>query len=154
MNTPLPRHAVGLPSPRALLLALEHFIPYQQADVMRSTLKGRELDDVIRSFHASVLATPVTHGQQGKGDDAIVGLHYFTGSADWYITERDVGDTPLDGGLGYQAQAVGLCCISDPELGYVSIADLLPHPSVNVDLYWTPKTVRECRAEWLRKTGR
>ena len=56
--------------------------------------------------------------QGGKGDAAIVHLHYFTSSGDWYITERDTSVA--------QHQAFGSADLGyGPELGYISIAELI-----------------------------
>ena len=73
--------------------------------------------------------------QDGKGDDAIVYLHYFHASgADWYITERDISDE--------QHQAFGLADLGMgfPELGYISIEEL-KSVGAELDIHWTPKTL-------------
>jgi len=79
-----------------------------------------------------------TYEQDGKGDDAIVYLHYFKGNADWYITEKDMENE--------QHQAFGYCDLGMgcPELGYVSLIELA-QCGVELDMYWTPKTLREVK---------
>ena len=53
---------------------------------------------------ADVVSTmPQTYNQDGLGDQAVIYLHYFNGSMDWYITERD-SDPDGEG----QIQAFGL----------------------------------------------
>ena len=81
---------------------------------------------------------PKTYDQDGKGDDAVVYLHYFMGGMDWYITERDMEDE--------QHQAFGLADLGyGGELGYISIQELIDN-GVELDLYWEPKTLREVKA--------
>ena len=54
----------------------------------------------------------------GKGDDAVVYLHYFRGGMDWYITEKDMEEE--------QHQAFGLADLGyGGELGYISIQELI-----------------------------
>ena len=81
---------------------------------------------------------PKTYDQDGKGDDAIVYLHYFRGGMDWYITERDME--------AEQHQAFGLADLGyGGELGYISIQELIDN-GVELDLYWEPKTLGEVKA--------
>jgi Protein of unknown function (DUF2958) len=91
---------------------------------------------------ANVVQTmPQTYEQDGKGDAAVVHLHYFTGVADWYITEKDV-----DGGVH---QAFGYAHLGDDEMaemGYISIAELVEN-RVELDLHWTPITLGEVKAQ-------
>ena len=94
--------------------------------------KGHEMAEIFKTM-------PKTYEQDGKGDDAIVYLHYFRGGADMYITERDMEDEQLqafglaDLGMGY------------PELGYISIEELIEN-GFEIDLYWTPKTLAEVKS--------
>jgi len=80
-----------------------------------------------------------TYEQDGKGDDAIVHLHYFRGNMDWFITEKDMEEE--------QIQAFGLCDLGmgGAELGYVSLEELA-QAGVELDLHFTPKTLREVKA--------
>lgn len=90
---------------------------------------------------------PVTYEQDGKGDEAMVFLHYFTGSSDWWIMERDIDQKPLES----QPQAFGLAQLNggSPELGYIPLDGLLASLGVVVelDLHFTPKTLGEVRRE-------
>jgi len=57
---------------------------------------------------------------------------------DWYITERDMETDQL--------QAFGLANLGyGGELGYISIEEL-KSSNVEIDLHWTPKTLREVKA--------
>lgn len=91
---------------------------------------------------ATVIDTmPVTYEQDGKGDDAIVHLHYFSAGSDWWITEKDMT------GDGRQ-QAFGFACLDGmvhfAEFGYISIAELVEN-GVSLDLYWEPVTIGSVR---------
>jgi hypothetical protein len=90
---------------------------------------------------------PKSYETDGQGDKAIAHLHYFAGGSDFYITEKDKGDG-RDEVPGQQHQAFGLSDVfgDGGELGYVSIAELIQH-KVELDLYWTPRTLAEIRKE-------
>ena len=80
---------------------------------------------------------PETYGQDGMGDKAIAHLHYFKGSMDWYITEKDME--------GEQLQAFGMVDMGyGPELGYISIAELVQN-GIELDLHFTPMTLGEIK---------
>lgn len=95
---------------------------------------------------AEVVETmPVTYQTDGQGDQAVVHLHYFTGGADWYITERDCETEQL--------QAFGLADLygDGGELGYISVVELL-ECGAELDLHFKPQTLREIKME--RETER
>lgn len=81
---------------------------------------------------------PKTYEQDGKGEQAVVYLHYFIGSADWYITERDIERE--------QVQAFGLSDLGNglSELGYISISEIA-RMGVELDLHFEPVTLAEAR---------
>ena len=56
---------------------------------------------------------PKSYETEGQGKEAIVTLHYFTGSWDWYITEKDKEEEQL--------QAFGLVSGFEKEYGYTSV---------------------------------
>lgn len=121
---------------------LGKFIGNNQKIVLRKLLHGEEREGFAENLNglAERIATmPVTYQQDGKGEDAIVYLHYFRGNMDWHITEKD-----KDGGV---EQAFGLANIGyGGELGYISIEELTEN-NVEIDLYWKPKTLGECRKD-------
>jgi hypothetical protein len=88
---------------------------------------------------------PKTYDQDGKGNDAIVYLHYFAGGeANWWITEKDAGGPDDEPGTG-QVQAFGLADLGDGgELGYISIAEILECGG-ELDLYFRPTTLGEVK---------
>jgi hypothetical protein len=83
---------------------------------------------------------PTTYETDGQGDQSTVYLHYFTPASDFYITERDMEEE--------QRQAFGLACIWEQELGYINIAELI-EAGAELDLYWSPKTLGQVKAERL-----
>ena len=84
---------------------------------------------------------PKTYEQDGLGEEAVVHLHYFTGSADWWITEKD-SDPDGEG----QVQAFGLADLFQDggELGYISLVEILA-AGAELDLHWTPKPLAHAR---------
>lgn len=83
----------------------------------------------------SLRACRKTYEQEGKGDRAIIYLHYFIGNCNWYITEKDSAENQL--------QAFGLADLGyGPEYGYISIKELLEN-GAELDLYYKPRTVAE-----------
>jgi len=90
--------------------------------------KSVEIAEIIKNM-------PVTYEQDGKGKNAVAYLHYFKGSGDWYITEKDKETEQL--------QAFGLADLGyGGELGYISIEELVSS-GIELDLYFTPKTLGE-----------
>src|SRR5687767_2520262 len=103
------------------LYALRHFMGRVQKLCFRDGLNGEEgewFHDKAAEMARVVETMPKTYEQDGKGDQAIACLHYFTGGCDWWITEKDCEDGP-------QHQAFGLADIGyGGELGYISIAEI------------------------------
>ena len=121
---------------------LKQFMSPAQISVMADGCRTEEKDfffDKIEELSNTFSTMHATYGQDGKGDDAIVHLHYFRGGMDWFITEKDMEDE--------QIQAFGYCDLGmgSPELGYVSLVELAEN-NVEVDLHWTPKTLGEVKA--------
>ena len=81
--------------------------------------------------------------------DKVVHLHYFRGSVDAWVVERDMGDSKYQAEIGPQHQAFGAITminesIGDSEWGYFSIQELIEN-GIELDLHWTPKTVKEVK---------
>jgi hypothetical protein len=124
---------------------LSNFIGDPQRSALVRTLFGEEADYFAHKLIAlanQIGAMHKTYEQDGKGDDAIVHLHYFRGGIDAWITEKDsvLGEP--------QHQAFGLVDLGQgfPEIGYVSIQELIDN-GVELDLYWTPKTLGEVKRQ-------
>ncbi len=127
---------------------LRRFAPSSQIDALYEGIRGEEGEFFkAKIFEMSKLisAMPKTYEQEGKGDQAVVHLHYFKGGCDWFITEKDV-ETPEEPG---QYQAFGLADLGyGGELGYISIVELIRN-GVELDLYWTPVTLGTVRQKRL-----
>ena len=128
----------------ALMGPLVKYMPKGQREALSMALRGEEaggIAEIVLRVLATIEAAPVTYQQDGLGDQAVVHLHYFQGSIDAWITELD-----MDGGV---SQAFGLQCIDgvpgNAEFGYISITELI-ECSVELDLYFTPKTIADVRS--------
>ncbi|OZB48958.1 MAG: hypothetical protein B7X60_02665 [Polynucleobacter sp. 39-45-136] len=125
------------------LFELRSFINQSQKKVLALLMKGEEAEFFMNQLIALeklVSSMPVTYQQDGKGDAAVVYLHYFAGGSDWYITEKDMA-----GGV---AQAYGLAILNGDlemaEMGYISIAELT-QCGVEIDLYFKPCTLGQIK---------
>lgn len=132
---------------RDAIKTMRGFIGHEQFVCMMEGIRGEEGEFFIRKFLdlAKLVETmPRTYEQDGLGESAVVFLHYFRGAFDFYITERDQETE--------QHQAFGLAYMHDDgcELGYISIEEII-QAGVELDLYWTPKTLGECRKRIERK---
>ena len=106
-------------------------------DLCKNSEEKAYFRQMVRDLWARIAGMHGIYGQAGKGAEAIAYLHYFSAGFDWYITEKDIGDGT--------AQAFGLTVWAiERELGYISIRELVAG-SVELDLYWTPKTLAEIR---------
>lgn len=130
---------------KSMLRTMEYvrpFIPVAQFKTMAAGLRGEErafFREAFRDLETTIAAMPVTYQQSELGDDAVVHLHYFMGGADWWVTEKD-----MDGGT---PQAFGLVDLGHgPELGYISIDELVRVRGMNVDLHWKPVTLAQLKA--------
>lgn len=133
----------------AALNSLNPFIGSAQKQVIGSLAHhGEEREffrDKLCTLAALVAGMPKTYEQDGKGEQAIASLHYFTSGADWYITEKDSETSDKPG----QHQAFGLADLGyGAELGYISLVEILA-AGAEIDLHWTPKTVGEIQEKRL-----
>ena len=120
----------------AVMPLLKQFIGKSQLSAIGMGIRGEEgqfFKDKLIEIANVIQTMPKTYGQDGMGDKAIAYLHYFKGTGDWHITEKDMEDEQL--------QAFGLANLGQgDELGYISIQELID-AGVELDLYWTPKTI-------------
>jgi hypothetical protein len=132
------------------LALLRKFMPASEHNALVNNASGEEgpyFHDLIDSTADLIAAMPKTYEQEGKGDEAIVHLHYFHPAGDWYITEKD--------SEAVQHQAFGFACLNDwqsAELGYISIVELIQN-GVELDLYWTKQTLGEVKAKLKVRLG-
>ena len=93
--------------------------------------------DTLKRLEKEVNEIPALYSQDGKGKDAIVHAHYFTGGTDIFITEYDeaqdkfFGYTILNG--DYQMS----------EFGYQSATELRNSKMTELDFFWQKKTLQE-----------
>lgn len=122
--------------PTDAIKILRQYMAQPQLEVMAEGCYGEEGEffaEKLFELAAQIRDMPKTYEQDGKGDDAIVTLHYFLGGMDWYITEKDQEDEQL--------QAFGFANLGyGGELGYISIVELLQNHA-ELDIHWTPKTL-------------
>lgn len=122
---------------------LRQFVPHQQL-LGVLTAEGEEsgfAETKLLDLANLVRAMPKTYEQDGLGQEAIAYLHYFGGSADFYITEKDMEREQLQAfGAASYGGGLGL------ELGYISLADLCAHPLMELDFHYKPQTLREIYA--------
>lgn len=91
-------------------------------------------------------AMPHTYQQDGKGDDAIAYLHYFGGSYDAYITEKDMGspdDTPAE--RQWQAYGTANIGMGFSGGGYICLPEILATGRIELDFHFTPTTLRKIK---------
>lgn len=120
---------------------LKNFIGAAQLSAVGSLIRGEEgqfFKDKMVEIANVVQTMPKTYGQDGMADKAIAYLHYFKGSGNWYITEKDMEDDQL--------QAFGLADIfgDGGEFGYINIEEIIQH-GVELDFQWTPKTIGQIK---------
>lgn len=124
---------------------LKPFVGIIQRTIVDNNVLGEEGQFFIDKFvelAALVEAMPHTRQTDGQGKAAIAHLHYFGGSFDAYVTEKDMGD-PDDAAETGQIQAFGLRGFNgDLSLGYINIQELIDN-GIEVDFYWTPKPLAE-----------
>ncbi|MDO8357304.1 MAG: hypothetical protein Q7U76_13015 [Nitrospirota bacterium] len=122
--------------------ALNGFIGTRQLQALDQLCRGEERQfffDMLKGLAQRVCAMPTVYEQDGKGEHAMVYLHYFVGNQDWYIMEKDA--EPI------QHQAFGLADLSyGGELGYISIHELITY-NIELDLYWEPKTLEAVKTK-------
>jgi len=119
----------------------EQFMGEAQRLVLAEGCEGEEgahFAKLILDLGQLLETMPKTYEQDGLGDQAIAYLHYFMGGMDWFITERDMEEEQLQ---AFGLADLGMGCA---ELGYISIQELIEN-GVELDLYWTPKTLAEIK---------
>ncbi|OPY84735.1 MAG: hypothetical protein A4E71_02505 [Smithella sp. PtaU1.Bin162] len=119
---------------------LIHFISTSQLSALQSNLKSEERQyflSLLNDLEDKILHMPKPYETTEQGIDAPVSLHYFKGSSDWYIVEKDSSEEQL--------QAFGYACLNgdkiNAEMGYINIEELIKC-DVELDLYWEPTALR------------
>lgn len=121
---------------------LKAFIGNSQLQAILDGMKGEEgqfFRDKIIEIAKITDGMPMTYDTDGMGDKAPVSLHYFKGSSDWYIIEKDTSGPGED-----QTRAFGYTILNgdkeNAELGYISIAELIKF-GVELDMYWEKQSL-------------
>ena len=120
--------------------SLKGFISRSQLQALGEGCRSEEKQfffDKLAEMAELIETMPKTGEQEDKGDQAIAYLHYFSGSFDWYISEKDK--------LEDQYQAYGLADMGYPEYGYISIVELIEN-NVELDLHFTPEPLTVLKA--------
>ncbi len=115
---------------------LDKFINPQQLTLLHELSEESEeaqfFKDKLQEITALINRMPVTYETE-QTDNPIAQLHYFLGSIDVYITERDV-NPEQNQAFGYVNLGYGF------EAGYVSIPELL-ESKLELDLYFARTTI-------------
>lgn len=120
--------------------ALIPFISKSQRLALKSLVKGEEGSfyvNKIIELGERIMNMPKSYDQDGKGEEATVYLHYFMGSCDVWITEKDMEDG-VSQAFGWTDLGYGA------ELGYVSITEIT-EAGMELDFYFEPQTVAELK---------
>lgn len=125
------------------------FIGGRQRQAVLELMRGEEgsfFCEKMVEMWGIVQRMPHTRQQSHLGDDAIIYLHYFIGSCDWWITEKDVGSKDDQPGEE-QWQAFGYACLGDPmnaECGYICLPEITKC-NAELDFHWKPITLRQLK---------
>lgn len=120
---------------------LQGFMSQAQLATIAAGMRGEERQHFFNKLvemERLIRTMPKTYEQDGAGDEAIASLHYFLNGFDWYITERDMERKQL--------QAFGLACMTEEEMGYINIVELICN-GAELDLYFEPRSLRKIFAE-------
>lgn len=122
------------------LTRLGRFLSVPQMSALLDGTRGEEKSyfvDLVEQTYELIKSMPKTYETDGQGQEAVAYLHYFTGSCDWYITEKDMEDEQLQAfgsaNLGYGA-----------ELGYISIDEITRH-GAELDLHFSPTKLKDLK---------
>jgi hypothetical protein len=120
---------------------LRKFVGPSQMAALAECLRGEEREffvDLVERLALRIKLMPAVYEQEGNADP-VAYLHYFGGSADFWITEKDVERA----GEG-QLQAFGLADLfgDGGEMGYISIAELTEE-NIELDFNFTPAPVSQ-----------
>ena len=112
---------------------LKPFMPAKQAQTLIENLHRSEeaeaFADIILNLAERIKAMPQVYETDGQGKNALAQLHYFVGSYDGYIVEKDTDEKQIQA-FGWASFGYGF------EAVYISIDELLD--LAELDLYFTP----------------
>jgi hypothetical protein len=126
----------------ALNSLIEHkLLPRAEYESLRDSLKGEEAEgiaEIVKKAWTIFDTMPKTYDSEGVSDP-VAHLHYFIGSWDWWITEKDMEDEQLQA-FGFVRS--NLC--PEGEFGYISIPEITG-VGAELDLYFTPVPISQVR---------
>lgn len=115
---------------------LETFIPRAQLATLNELIATSEEREhfmgIAKKLENTIKSMPATYETE-EVNDPLVQLHYFYGSADWWVVEKDIKPE--------QEQAFGYVNLGDDinaEMGYINILELVTSKhNIELDYYWT-----------------
>lgn len=130
-----------------LLTSLRPFLPPVQFETLRqmiwvTTEEHKFFRHKVAELAKRIEQIPAIYAQDGKGDEAVVYLHYFRGEANYWVTEIDRNYEPRSIEVFGLANLFG--GVDDAELGYFDIAELV-RLGFELDLYFEPRTLAQLR---------
>ena len=135
-----PTKKTGKTPPTAEQKKILAFFPKGQKEAVWN-MPDKAREESLNNLSVALKDIPKIAGQDGKGKDATVYLHYFNPNSDWYITELS-----KDG-----SEAFGYVVLNGDfrmaEFGYIDISSMLSMnmglKNPQLDQYWSYKTVNE-----------
>jgi len=118
---------------------LRHYIGPAQYSILRNLITGEEgkfFQDMLYHLEQRIAIMPGPMAEEEQ--PAIAYLHYFGGSYDAWITQKDIDGEP-------QHQVFGYASFNGPgegEYGYISLPELFEN-GIELDLYWEPTPIEE-----------
>lgn len=135
---------------RAITPVVATYLPHRQRMAIEELMLGEEGDffyERMQDLQTRIQALPKRLSPALQTlDDAVCHLHYFYGSADWYLIERADND-----GIAYCYANLGddTCA----EYGSISLTKLCESKfNIEIDLHWTSCTMREVLAKRSSKS--
>jgi hypothetical protein len=124
-----------------MMMKLEDFISKSQVYALKDLLAGEEKNyfaKMLMDLSRLIENMPMTYETEVQ-QNPLVYLHYFNADSDWWIVEKDIEEKQL--------QAFGYVSLHgwEIEAGYINIVELLEN-NIEMDLYWTPKPVKNVLA--------
>jgi len=117
-------------------------IPKGEYITLKSNLKGEEgeaIGERVLGVYNTFKTMPKTYETE-KVKDKVAHLHYFKNGHDFYIYEKDMEEEEQIQAFGFVTS--NLC--PEGEMGYINIQEVT-QAGAEVDLYWTPKPLSECK---------
>jgi hypothetical protein len=136
----------------AAMKALHGFIGESQRSCLADAMRGEEKQfffDKLCELADRVAKMPETYQTEGHGDDAIVHLHYFAGGEDFHdgdVTKfgvHGVAEVGPAGGLVLLDGAGGALFLR--ALVFLGDEPVAGAAGGELDLYFTPKPLKECK---------